>query len=134
VLADDDIVFGTWDSNTRQFVENGPVTNAVRVTVRRSNAHGNPAPTFFLHIFGQSHVDLSAGAMAGVVLSNHLTKGPNGEDSVEDSAKLDEMQEALDHEQERRLGELANGQGQLMNDQEVAEFLLEEFGKAVLLK
>jgi Flp pilus assembly protein TadG len=107
VLNDDDIVFGTWYSNTRQFVENGPVINAVKVTVRRSSANGNPAPTFFLHVFGQDHADLSAGAMAGVVLFNHLTQGPNGEVSAEDSAKLAEMQDALNREQERRLGHLA---------------------------
>src|SRR5262245_35457982 len=63
VLAEDDIVFGTWYGNTRQFVENGPVLNAVKVTARRSSSNGNPSPTFFLHIFGQDHADLSAGAM-----------------------------------------------------------------------
>jgi Flp pilus assembly protein TadG len=134
VLADDDIVFGTWYGNTRQFVESGPVINAVKVTVRRSRANGNPSPTFFLHIFGQDHADLSAGAMAGVVVFNHPTQGPNGEVSAEDSAKLAQMQDALNREQQRRLGGLANGQGQLMSDQEVAEFLLDEFGKPVLLK
>jgi Putative Tad-like Flp pilus-assembly len=78
VLADDDIVFGTWYGDTRQFVEDGPVINAVKVTVRRSRANGNPSPTFFLHIFGQDHADLSAGAMAGVVLFNDPQPDENG--------------------------------------------------------
>jgi Flp pilus assembly protein TadG len=129
VLADDDIVFGTWYSNTRQFVEDGPVINAVKVTVRRSSANGNPAPTFFLHIFGQDHADLSAGATAGVVVFNHPTTGPNGELSAEDGARLAAIQEAIYHEQQSRLE-----QGQAMSDEEVAQFVLDEFGKAVLLK
>jgi Flp pilus assembly protein TadG len=128
VLDDDDIVFGTWYGNTRQFVENGPVINAVRVTVRRSRANGNPSPTFFLHIFGQDHADLSAGAMAGLVVFNHLSQGPNGELSAEDSAKLAEIQKAIYQKQQSHLE-----QGQLMSDEEVAQFVLKEFGKAVLL-
>jgi uncharacterized membrane protein len=36
VLDEEDIVFGTWYAETRQFVIDGPVANAVQVTVRRS--------------------------------------------------------------------------------------------------
>ena len=65
---DDDIVFGTWYAETRKFVVDGPVTNAVQVTVRRGGQNGNPAPTFFLHIFGYDHADLAALSLAGNVL------------------------------------------------------------------
>ncbi|MGH7606821.1 MAG: TadG family pilus assembly protein, partial [Gemmatimonadales bacterium] len=53
VLDDSDIVFGTWYGETRTFVVGGPVRNAVQVTTRRSERNGNPAPTFFMRIFGR---------------------------------------------------------------------------------
>jgi Flp pilus assembly protein TadG len=134
VLADDDIVFGTWYANTRQFIANGPITNAVQVTVRRSTANGNPAPTFFLHVFGQHHADLAAKAMAGAVLFNHAPQSENGEMSAEDQARVAEMQAAVAREWQERLGHAPGGEAPPMSDQEIAEFLLEEFGKAVLLK
>ena len=60
VLLDDDIVFGTWYADKRKFVVDGPVANAVQVTVRRGGQNGNPSPTFFLHIFGYDHADIAA--------------------------------------------------------------------------
>jgi Flp pilus assembly protein TadG len=136
VLAEDDIVFGTWYGDTREFVPGDPITNAVQVMVRRSRANGNPAPTFFLHVFGQDHADLSARAMAGVVLFNDPQPGENGAMSAEDSAKMAEMREALIREWQARLSHLpgAETRERPMSEQEIAEFLLDEFGKAVLLK
>lgn len=40
--------------------------NAVRVVVYRDHAHNNPVPLWFANIFGRSHSDVSAVAVAGL--------------------------------------------------------------------
>jgi Flp pilus assembly protein TadG len=52
VLADNDIVTGKWDPDTKVFTPNGAPVNAVQVTVRRSSTNSNALPTSFLSIIG----------------------------------------------------------------------------------
>ena len=134
VLRDEDIVFGTWYSQTRQFVADGPIANAVQVTVRRSEQNGNPAPTFFLHIFGYDHADLSARSLAGNVLFENSGAVGAGELSEADREKLAEMQAALEEEFQRQWRLSPHQTDVLMSDKEVVEFLMENYGRAVLLK
>lgn len=134
VLEADDIVFGTWYEETRSFVAGGPVTNAVQVTTRRSEQNGNPAPTFFMRIFGRHQVDLSAQSLAGSVLFKKSPKHGLGELSEEDLDRLREMKEALDDEVRHRWEAFGHDPDELLTDVEAVEFLLDEFGQAVLLK
>jgi Putative Tad-like Flp pilus-assembly len=134
VLRDEDIVFGTWHSQTRRFVADGPVANAVQVTVRRSEQNGNPAPTFFLHIFGYDHADLSARSLAGNVLFENSGAAGAGGLSEKDQEKLAEMQAALEEEFQRQWRLSPHQTDALMSDKEVVEFLMENYGRAVLLR
>ncbi len=130
VLDEDDIVFGIWFMGPRRFVAGGPIANTVQVTVRRSARNGNPAPTFFMRIFGRDHADLAADAMAGVVLFNTAP----ADWTEDDLARLEEMRDALSEEARHRWEAFGHDPDALMTDQEAAEFLMEEFGRAVLLK
>ena len=134
VLRDEDIVFGTWYSQTRQFVADGPIANAVQVTVRRSEQNGNPAPTFFLHLFGYDHADLSARSLAGNVLFENSGAVGAGELSEADREKLAEMQAALEEEFQRQWRLSPHQTDALMSDKEAVEFLMENYGRAVLLR
>jgi hypothetical protein len=134
VLLDDDIVFGTWYADKREFVVDGPVTNAVQVTVRRGGPNGNPSPTFFLHVFGYDHADIAALSLAGNVIFSNSADDGTGVLSEADQAKLVEMQEALKKEFERELKLSGNKMDSLMSDKEAADFLMENYGHAVLLK
>lgn len=134
VLADDDIVFGTWYEETRMFIAGGPVSNAVQVTTRRSAQNGNPAPTFFMRIFGRHQADLSAQSLAGAVLFKKSSKHGLGELSEDDIERLQEMKEALNEEVRHRWEVFGHDPDELLTDVEAAEFLLEEYGQAVLLK
>jgi len=133
VLTDADIVFGTWYEGRREFVAGGPFTNAVQVTVRRDQQNGNPAPTFFLQIFGKDHADISAESLAGIVLFENAARGIAGL-SAKDQAKLMEMQEALDKEFQYRWRKASRSTDDVMDDKDVAEFLMENYGRPALLK
>lgn len=65
VLRDGDLVVGTWDPATRTLTPGGGAPNAVRVTLRRAAANGNPLPTFLAGILGVDFFDLEARATAG---------------------------------------------------------------------
>jgi len=134
VLADADIVFGTWYEGRREFVAGGPFTNAVQVTVRRDQQNGNPAPTFFLQIFGKDHADISAVSLAGIVLFENVPHGGVGSLSEKDQAKLMEMQEALEEEFQYRWRKGSGNADDMMDDKDVAEFLMENYGRPALLK
>jgi hypothetical protein len=133
VLADADIVFGTWYEGRREFVAGGPFTNAVQVTARRDQQNGNPAPTFFLQIFGRDHADISAVSLAGIVLFDNASRGPGGL-SEKDQAKFMEMQAALDKEFQYRWRKASSNADDVMDDKDVAEFLMENYGRPALLK
>jgi len=134
VLDEADIVFGTWYEETRMFVPDGPVNNAVQVTTRRGEQNGNPAPTFFMRIFGRHQADLSAQSLAGSVLFKHAPQEGLGELSEEDRARFEEMRNMLGKERRRRWEAFGYRPDDLLTEAEAAELLLEEFGQAVLLQ
>lgn len=132
VLREEDVIFGMWQEETRQFIAGGKSPNAVQISVRRSSENGNAAPTFFMHIFGRDHADLSAEAMAGVVLFPGKTKLEDLDE--DDMERLAEMKDLLEREQKERARKHRNDPREWLNDEEAARILLEEFGRAVLLK
>lgn len=64
VLSDSDVQFGYWDRDTATFAATTSYPNAVRVTVRRSSASGQPLTLFFAPAFGVDEVDVDASAIA----------------------------------------------------------------------
>ena len=71
-----DITFGYWDRDNATFTSPpsyGRDSNAVRVTLRKTEATGNPLQLFFANIFGTSQADASASATA---LYDHWLCGP----------------------------------------------------------
>lgn len=62
-----DVEFGFWDRRAATFTAPPPFgnePNAVRVTLRRTEATGNPLSLFFGRVFGTSNADASASATA----------------------------------------------------------------------
>ena len=62
-----DVEYGLWDRDTATFTTptpSGRSTNAVRVTLRRSEASKNPIGLFFGHMLGTPNADVSASATA----------------------------------------------------------------------
>ncbi len=56
-----DIVFGWWDRDTATFITPKPVgrpTNAVKITLRRTAANGNPLGLFFGRVMGRNTTDV----------------------------------------------------------------------------
>ena len=134
VLADGDIVVGTWYAETRTFTPDGPVANAVQVTVRRGTVNHNALPTFFMFLFGKDHVDMAAQAMAGIVLLDSEVHNASAPLSEEDSAKVAEMSKALQKEFARRLKAAGRDAKSAIKGEDAAEYLMERFGHPVLLK
>jgi hypothetical protein len=134
VLMDEDIVFGTWYEGSHRFSVNGKFTNAVQVTVRRARQNGNPSPTFFLHLFGYDHADIAAESLAGIVVMGNLPSGGTGELDEETLARLQEMEDALNEEQQYRRKKSSSRRGDRMDDKEVGEFLMENYGHPALLR
>ena len=64
VLRDADIQLGSWDVETRVFIEDGEPLNAVRVTTRRDTTNGNPLRTYFAMLADIDQFDLSQSAVA----------------------------------------------------------------------
>ncbi|MDH3660275.1 MAG: pilus assembly protein TadG-related protein [Alphaproteobacteria bacterium] len=64
VLRSSDISFGQWDNDSRIFTPGVAPADAVKVTTRRAQANGNPAPTFFARILGFHEVDVVAETVA----------------------------------------------------------------------
>ena len=64
VLADADVLTGSWDAGTRTFTAGGTPLNAVRVATRRSQVNGNAAGLFFARILGFNQVDVETSATA----------------------------------------------------------------------
>ena len=61
-----DMVTGHWDSDVLTYsvgTQTGPI-NALRVTVQRSQANGNPFGLFFGAVLGRNYLDISATAIA----------------------------------------------------------------------
>ena len=64
VLRPEDIVFGTWDPNTRA-LDTNKAGNAVRVTARIGGPNGNAVPTMLAGILGVAEIELEHSATAG---------------------------------------------------------------------
>ncbi|MEA2778822.1 MAG: hypothetical protein QOK29_366 [Rhodospirillaceae bacterium] len=69
VLRTADVVPGTWSSSTRSFTANASPSStsndtALRCTVRRTTANGNPVPLFFGPIVGWRTMDITRRATA----------------------------------------------------------------------
>ncbi len=65
-LKTSDIVFGWWDRNTATFYSPKPVArpyNAVKITLRRTAANGNPLGLFFGRVLGTHTTDVTATAI-----------------------------------------------------------------------
>jgi hypothetical protein len=63
VLNRDDVQIGAWDADSGQLVASA-APDAVRVTLRRSDANGNPEPTYLLRLAGHFGWDIAASATA----------------------------------------------------------------------
>jgi len=70
------VVFGVWDPQSRTFTPANSDMNAVKVTTERSNARGNPVPSFFGKVVGVQSTDLTASAVAvGAVAASNNSEG-----------------------------------------------------------
>ncbi len=66
-LTDGDFEFGWWNRNTSTFTTPAPANrpnNAVRVTVSRTEARGNPLNLFFGNVIGKSAADITCKSIA----------------------------------------------------------------------
>ena len=64
VLTPSDVVMGGWDFSTRTFTPGADPPNAVKVTTRRAESNGNPAPLFFANALGIGESDVVSAAVA----------------------------------------------------------------------
>ncbi len=64
VLPAADVEIGKWEPGTRTFTLAGIPSNAVKVTTRRAEINGNPAPVFFAGLWGLQTSDVVAAAIA----------------------------------------------------------------------
>ena len=70
--ADEDMEIGIWNASTKTFTPSNDQysINAVRVTLRCTQARNSAVPMTFLSIFGRQHTDVTATAIAAVDFSN----------------------------------------------------------------
>lgn len=64
VIAEQDVVVGNWNADTRSFTPLATPENAVQVTVHRAQSSANAVAMFFASFLGISETDLSATAVA----------------------------------------------------------------------
>lgn len=137
VLQRSDIEFGRWDDRRRVFFPGGKAPNAVRVTVRRAEANGNPAQTFFLQIFGMGQTDLSAESLAGLTASLDVPSNNPDEWTPAQREKYADMQFGIEEENKRRMWDkkrrVYNWRKKMTPEEEEA-FILENFARVVLLR
>jgi hypothetical protein len=63
-LKDNDVAVGNWDATNKTFTAAATPINAVQVTLRRANANGNAASTYFANVLGFQSVDIVVSAVA----------------------------------------------------------------------
>lgn len=63
-IAEGDVVFGSWNTNSRVFTAGGSPVNAVTVTARRADENGNPLATAFAAMLGDPTLAVRANAIA----------------------------------------------------------------------
>ena len=72
VLVGDDVVFGQWDSDSHTFTPTNSEVNAVKITLVRSFARGNPIGRFFA--LGNQGTEMQTEAIAvGALTTNNAT-------------------------------------------------------------
>jgi Flp pilus assembly protein TadG len=62
--AEIQVTLGVWDPEQKRFTEDSANPNAVRVTLKRSESHGNPVRSMFSGMFGKEMFDLEAQSVA----------------------------------------------------------------------
>ncbi|MEZ5839879.1 MAG: pilus assembly protein TadG-related protein [Hyphomicrobiales bacterium] len=67
VLAEEDIVFGTWDSSVQSFVANSGAPSAVSVTLRKTVERGNAVPTVFGRVLGYDTIEVGSSSKSSAV-------------------------------------------------------------------
>ena len=72
VLKGEDVVLGNWDTDTHTFTPEGSPSNAVKITVRRSTANGNPVLLFLGGLIGWNEIDLAAEAITYRAANNNF--------------------------------------------------------------
>lgn len=84
VLAKSDIELGQWDRTTKVFTAGLNPPTAVRVTMRRTVASGNPAQTFFGRTLGYNNMDIVTQAIAAppAAPSCVVSLEPNAQDAI----------------------------------------------------
>jgi Putative Tad-like Flp pilus-assembly len=136
VLRPDDIEFGHWDADSRKFAAGGKGSNAVRVTIRRTADNGNPAQTFFLHLFGMGQADLVAQSLAGLSLSTPALDKDPAQWTAAERERVQEIALAVEEENKRRMWDKKRrvyDVRKAMTPTETEAFLLQNFGRPVLL-
>jgi hypothetical protein len=137
VLDPDDIEFGYWDRTHREFNSGVKPVNAVRVTLRRSQENNNPAPTFFLHIFGQSEADVVSQSLAGIVVPFIDYLGDPGLLSEAEQKVVAEMIRDIQEENKERMWDKTTkryDKTKKMTPEEIEDFLMENYGEPALLR
>jgi len=137
VLRSDDIEFGRWDSSRRIFLPDGKGPNAVRVTLRRAEENGNPAETFFLQVFGMGASDLSAQSLAGLSLSTPAPDKDPSEWTSAERERIDDIKWAVEEENKHRMWDKVRhvyDRRKAMTPEETDHFVMEKFGRVVLLQ
>ena len=84
VLEANDVVPGTWDTQSKTFAPGG-AGNAVQVTARRADANGNAVTSFFAGLVGLTEFDVAAASTAyandcyqdGVIAGNQVQVDQN---------------------------------------------------------
>ena len=137
VLRPDDIEFGHWDVDRRVFLPGSKNPDAVRLTVRRTEANGNPARTFFLHLFGMGQADLVAQSLAGLSLAMPSEEADPSTWTDAERERATHLAIAVEEENKRRMWDHKRKTydvSKRMTPDETEAFLRRSFGKAVLLQ
>lgn len=64
VIGAADFVYGTWDTESRSFIEDTSPYNTVRVSAGRQSSRGNPLPNYLLKLAGFNSLNVGVTAVA----------------------------------------------------------------------
>lgn len=83
VLKDIDVVFGTWDAETKSFSASSGSREAVQVKLERSVGNDNGIPTFLLKLVGFDNWDVAVSSTFMAYNSSCFREGFVGQDEVD---------------------------------------------------
>ncbi|MCE9546744.1 MAG: hypothetical protein K8T25_14790 [Planctomycetia bacterium] len=94
VLTSQNVQLGTWNSSTKTFTPSNSSTNAVQVTVTRTQATGNPVPLSFAGILGLTQSNVTATSIAvrnprDIVFVMDLSGSMNNDTEIWATAAID---------------------------------------------